>query len=91
VCIDPDDPTLGRDRVHDPHPVLVQQRVELAAERPEASRLDFDKLPVGTDEVDHEPTHRYLEAIARLGQHRLDGGMKRTLAQHPDARHAPTS
>ena len=87
VLIDPDDPTLGRDRVHDPHTVLVQQRVELVAERPEASGLDFDQLAVGTEEVDHEPADRRLEAVARLGQQRLYGSMKRALAQHPDARH----
>ena len=30
VLVDPNDPALGRDRVHDPDAVLVEQRVELA-------------------------------------------------------------
>jgi len=76
--------------VHDPDPVIVEQRVELPAERTEATRLHLDQLAVGTDEVDDEPAHRHLQAVARLGQQRLDRGVKRTLTQDPDARHDAT-
>ena len=86
MLVDPNDPALGRDGVHDPDPVLVEQGVELVAERAEAARLHLDQLAVGTHEVDHEPSHRHLQAVARLGQQRLHRGVKRTLTQHPDTR-----
>jgi hypothetical protein len=35
VLVNPNDPALGRDRVHDPDVVLVEQRIELVAERAE--------------------------------------------------------
>ena len=53
--------------------------VELHAERTEATRLHLDQLAVGTDEVDDEPAHRHLQAVARLGQQRLHGRVKWTL------------
>ena len=90
VLVDPNDPPLGRDRVHDPHPVFVEQRVELPAERAEPSGLHLDQLTVGTDEVDHESTHRHLDAVARLGQQRLHRGVERTLTHNPDGRHEDT-
>ena len=87
LLVDADDPPLGRHRVHDPHAVIVQERVELLAQRAEVAGLDLDELAVGADDVDHEPAHRHLEAVARLGEQLLYGGMKRALAQYPDARH----
>ena len=87
MLIDPDDPALGRNRVHDPDAVLVEQRVEFLAEGAEACRLHFDQLAVGADEVDHEPSDRHLEAVARLRQRRLHRGVQRALTHHPDARH----
>ena len=87
MLIDPDDPALGRDRVDDPDAVLVEQRVELGAERAEAARLHLDQLAVGADEVDHEPSNRHLEAVARLRQHSLDRGVQRAFTHHPDTRH----
>ena len=90
VLVDPNNPALGRDRVHDPNAVLVKQRVELGAERTETPRLHLDQLAVGTDEVDHEPPHRHLQTVARLGQQSLHRGVKRPLAHHPDTRHGGT-
>jgi hypothetical protein len=87
VLVDPDDPALGRHRVDDPDAVLVEQRVELPAERAEAACLHLDQFAVGTDEVDHEPSHRHLEAVARLRQRRLDRSVQRAFTHHPDARH----
>ena len=59
MLVDPNDPALGRDRVHDPDPVLVKQRVELAAKRteppvctstnsPSARTRSTTKRPTGT-------------------------------------------
>ena len=73
--------------MHDPDAVLVEQGVELLAERAERARLHLDQLAVGTHEVDHEPPDRDLQAVARLGQQRLHRGVKRTLTHHPDGRH----
>lgn len=67
VLVDPNDPALGRDRVHDPDAVLVKQRVELVADPTETPRMHLDQLSVSTDEVAHEPSHRHLQAVARLG------------------------
>ena len=87
VLIDADDPALGRDRVDDPDPVLVEQCVELGSERAEAPCLHLDQLAVGADEVDHEPSDRHLESVARLRERRLDRGVQRALTHHPDTRH----
>ena len=90
VLVDAHDPALGRDRVHDPDAVIVQQRVELLAERAEPAGLHLDQLPVRADQVDHEPPHRDLETVARLREQLLHGGMERTLAHHPDIGHERT-
>lgn len=90
VLVDANDPALGRDRVDDPDAVLVEQRVELVGERTETPGLHLDQLAVSTDEVDHEPSHRHLQAVARLGQQSLHRGVKRTLTHHPDTRHNGT-
>ena len=84
MLVDPNDPSLGRDRVHDPDAVLVKQHVELFAERAEPPRLHLDQLSVSTDEVNHEPSHRHLKAVARFGEQRLNRRVKRALTQHPD-------
>ena len=73
--------------MHDPHAVVVQQRVELPAQRTEVAGLDLDELAVGSDDVDDEPAHRHLEPIARLGEQLLHGGVERALAQDADGRH----
>ena len=88
LLVDAHDPPLGRDRMHDPDPVLVKQRVELGAQRTETAGLHLHQFPVGADEIDHEPPDRHLEPIARRGQHRLDRSVQRPLAQHTDTRHA---
>jgi hypothetical protein len=87
VLVDPDDPSLGGDGVHDSDAVLVEQRVELLAERAEPARLDLDQLAVGADEVHHESTDGHLEAVTRLREQGLHGGVQRTFAHDADARH----
>ena len=55
--------------------MLVEQRVELGAERSKAAGLHLHQLAVGADDVDHEPADRYLQPVARRGQYRLDRGI----------------
>jgi hypothetical protein len=87
VLIRSDDPAFGRNRVDDPYAVLVEQRVELLTECAEVANLHLDQLAVRTDQVDHEPSHRHLDAVARLRQQRLHGSVERPLTHHPDRRH----
>ena len=61
------DPTLGGNRVDDAKAVLVEERVELAAEGSKSARLHLDELAVGPHDVDHEALDRHLQAIAGLG------------------------
>ncbi len=86
--VDADDPPLGRHRMDDAEPMLVEQRVELGAKGRERARLHLDELAVGADEIDHEPAEGDLEPITRTRHELLDRGVQRALAQHPDARHA---
>jgi hypothetical protein len=74
-------------RSDDPYAVLVEQRVELLTECAEVANLHLDQLAVRTDQVDHEPSHRHLDAVARLRQQRLHGSVERPLTHHPDRRH----
>lgn len=88
VFIDPHDPPLCRNRMHDPNMVDVEQRIELSSEWAEAPRLDLDELPVGADKVDHEAAHLHLEPVTRTRQDRLERTVQRPLAHHADAGHA---
>ncbi len=88
VLIDAHDPPLRCDGVHDPHPVLIKQIIELGAQRTEAAGLRLDQLAVGAHDVDHEASDRHLHAVTWLRQHRLERGVQRSFAHHADARHA---
>jgi len=68
MLIDAHNPTLRRDRVHDPKAILVEERIELWAQRREASGLDLDQLAIGTHKINHKPLNRHLEPIAGLSQ-----------------------
>lgn len=57
ILIDPDDPALGRDRVHILDAVPVEQRVALAAERAEASVCTATSSPSArTSSITNRPT-----------------------------------
>ncbi len=90
VLVDAHDPALGRDRVHDPDAVIVQQRVELLPERAEPAGLHLDQLPVRADQVDHERptgTSRDGRPAPRATPSRQH---ERALAHHPDVGHERT-
>ena len=87
--VGPDDPAAPGHGVHDPHPVLIEQPVELASQGTEATGLDLDQLAVGADQVDHPALDRNLEAITRSAQVLLERGVQRSLRQLADA-HAVT-
>jgi hypothetical protein len=88
VLIDAHDPSPCGDSVHDPDTVLVEQRIELGAQRAEAAGLHLHKLAVGVDDVDHEASDRHLQTVTWLRQHRLERSVQRSLAHHADARNA---
>ena len=81
------DPALERDRMHNPKPVLVKQRVQLGAQRAEPPGLHLDELSVSAHDVNHEPADRHLHLVTRRRQHRLDRRVQRALTQHPDPGH----
>ena len=89
MLVNTHDSPLGCNRMDDPETVLVEQGVELGAQRPKPAGLDLHELSVSADQVDHEPVDRHLEPVTRRRQHRLDCGVQRALAQHADVRHAP--
>jgi hypothetical protein len=90
ILIEPNDPALGRDRVHNPDAVPVEQRLELAAERAEAPVCTAASSPSArTSSITNRPTGT-SRSVARLGQQRLHRGVKRALTHHPDARHGAT-
>ncbi|GEP36990.1 hypothetical protein NPS01_06530 [Nocardioides psychrotolerans] len=74
--------------MHDPHPVLVEEAIELGPERSEAAGLDLDQLSVGAHQVDHPPPDRHLERIARPGEPLLHRCVERPLRELPDPWHA---
>ena len=83
LLVDTDDPPRGRDRMHDPDPMLVKQRVELGAQRTKTAGLHFHQLTVGADDVDHVPPDRHLTSVPRRGQYRLDGRVQRPSRSTP--------
>jgi hypothetical protein len=85
VGVDTHDPTFGRDRMNDPNAILIEERVELRAQRAKGARLHLDKLAIGPNKIDHESTNRNLQTVTGLSQHRFDRSMQRALAQHSDA------
>ena len=87
MLVDADDAALGRHRVHDPHTVAVEQRVELRPERGETPRLDLDELPVRAHEVDHVAVDLDLEGVAGCREERFQVAVKRTFAELSDPRH----
>ena len=89
VLVHAHDPPLGRHRVHDPHAVAVQQRVELAApaarSRRSGSRPARRRRAPGRSRSARTRTSATSPGRA---QQVLDRRVQRPLAQHADPGHA---
>jgi hypothetical protein len=87
--VDAHDPEFGRDGMYDAHAMLVEQYVELRAQRGETSGLDLDELAVGPHKVDHQATTATSKRSPALLMARLDRSGQRSLTQHamPDSAH----
>ena len=84
VPVDADDPALRRDGMHDTKTMLIKQRIELSAQSAEPAGLHLDEFAISTNEMDHEPAKRRLNAIARSRKEGLDRRVQRTFPDHPD-------
>ena len=91
VGVDPDQPSLRSNRMHENEPVILDQAAQFAGRRREARRLDLDQLVVA-DDIHDEAVDALLDPIAGSRVESLQRGVKRTLAvcREPRRRgHAP--